>query len=68
MYPYNVEMNNTIEAYNSIIKNLSNQFSLDVLDLQLSEAHFIDGVHLNKEGVWHAATAIKECILTDRGM
>lgn len=48
--PYFYSMNNIIETYNSIIEKLTAELNILFVRPSLNECHFLDGVHLNKNG------------------
>lgn len=68
MYPYTIEMNAAISAYNKSIQRLAEKHQLKYLALDLNETHFYDGVHLNASGVECAGEQITNFILKERGL
>jgi lysophospholipase L1-like esterase len=68
MYPYSIELNETLEHYNEIIAKLAIRHNIRVLTLNHTSAHFTDGVHLNREGTEHFSLQISRFILKDRGI
>lgn len=66
--PYTLEMNNTIEQYNTIIKKLCANFKATFSEPVLGDDLFIDGVHLNDEGVKKMAEHIANHIFKIRGL
>ena len=68
MYPYQMEMNETVEEFNEDISQLARDFGVRTVKLQLADEDLFDGVHLNESGSTHVAWQIAEFILRDRGL
>jgi lysophospholipase L1-like esterase len=68
MYPYSIEMNDTICKFNEIIHQLAKEHNLRVLDIEHTEHDFVDGVHLNREGLESFSEQITSYILKDKGI
>ncbi len=66
-YPYKFQMNEEIPKYNKIIAELAKQYSLPLLELNLSDDLFYDGVHLNEAGSKKVAEQILSFMLQDKG-
>jgi lysophospholipase L1-like esterase len=66
MLPYKTGMNQTIAAYNTIIKDIATKKDLIYAQLEYNETHFYDGVHLNEPGSEHVGKQISDHILTLR--
>lgn len=68
MYPYSIEMNDTISIFNKAINQLAKDHDLQVLELNHTEKDFLDGVHLNQSGIENFSDQISKYILKDKGM
>ena len=68
MYPYTIEMNDTIKAYNECIEKLARKNSVRVLDIEWQDEWLFDGVHLNAAGSKAVGLALAEYILRDKGI
>jgi lysophospholipase L1-like esterase len=68
MYPYSIEMNDTITIFNIAINQLAKDHDLRVLELNHTEKDFLDGVHLNQSGIENFSDQISKFILKDKGM
>src|SRR5690554_903337 len=68
MYPYSIEMNDTISIFNKAINQLAKDHDLRVLELNHTEKDFLDGVHLNQSGIENFSDQISKYILKDKGM
>jgi len=68
MYPYSIAMNETVSAFNEAIRALAEQHGLRVVKLDHDESDFLDGVHLNRDGIATFARQISGYILKDRGI
>ncbi len=68
MYPYSIEMNDTISIFNKAIIKLAKDHDLRVLELNHTEKDFLDGVHLNKIGNENFSDQISKYILKDKGI
>ncbi|MCE9539548.1 MAG: SGNH/GDSL hydrolase family protein [Bacteroidetes bacterium] len=68
MYPYSIDMNQTISSFNKAISQLVNENGLRMLELNHSEIDFLDGVHLNRTGIENFADQISLYILKDKGV
>ena len=68
MYPYTIDMNDKIIAFNESINSLANKHTIRVLTLEHTENDFLDGVHLNGQGIENFANQITKFILKDRGI
>jgi lysophospholipase L1-like esterase len=68
MYPYTIEMNETISIFNKVINQLAKDHDLRVLELNHTEKDFLDGVHLNQSGIENFSDQIYKCILKDKGI
>lgn len=66
--PYTRAMNAVIEEYNDIIKTIGESFRVPVVELELSDKHFGDGVHLNEAGIAKMGQQIADYILKLRGI
>jgi lysophospholipase L1-like esterase len=66
--PYTLDMNHTIEQYNIVIKKLSESFRVTLLEPVLEDHLFIDGVHLNEEGVMKMGEYIANYVFKVRGL
>jgi lysophospholipase L1-like esterase len=67
MYPYNIEMNSKVVEFNQSIVSLAEKYQLKTLALTVNQEHFLDGVHLNQDGVKTVAKQISNFILSERG-
>ncbi|MCD4679330.1 MAG: SGNH/GDSL hydrolase family protein [Bacteroidales bacterium] len=67
MYPYNFKMNDTIDIFNSIIEEISIEFKIRLLQFELNQEGFFDGVHLNNQGINNSASQLLKFILRDKG-
>lgn len=68
MYPYSIEMNETISVFNKAISQLAQKHDLRILELNHTEKDFLDGVHLNQSGIENFSDQITKYILKDKGM
>ncbi len=68
MYPYSIDMNETIFEFNSIINQSAIQHEIRLLQLIHSEQDFFDGVHLNATGIKNFSNQISKFILKDKGV
>jgi lysophospholipase L1-like esterase len=68
MYPYGYDMNELIDQFNSIIRNIAEEHGIRVFEFQLDKEDFFDGVHLNELGVTKCASQLIDFILRDKGM
>lgn len=68
MYPYNIEMNETIASFNMAIQTLAQKHNIRLLTLDHSEIDFFDGVHLNDTGIDNFSSQITKFILKDKGI
>lgn len=68
MYPYSIEMNETISVFNKAISQLAQNHDLRMLELNHTEKDFLDGVHLNQSGIENFSDQISKYILKDKGM
>ncbi|MCW3124242.1 MAG: lipolytic protein family [Flavipsychrobacter sp.] len=67
-YPYSIGMNETIAAFNTVIKELAAQHKIRMLTLIHTKEDFTDGVHLNDHGVITFSDQIINYILKDKGI
>lgn len=67
-YPYNYEMNATVNKYNGIIADIGRKYGLGVLGLELEDEDFFDGIHLNKKGSIKVAVQLANYILKEKGL
>lgn len=68
MYPYSIEMNETMSVFNKAISQLAQKHDLRVLELNHTEKDFLDGVHLNQSGIENFSDQIFKYILKDKGV
>lgn len=68
MYPYSIDMNIKVTQFNNIIEKLAEINGLRVLEMHHTVADFLDGVHLNRNGIEHFSDQISKYILKDRGI
>lgn len=68
MYPYSIEMNETISLLNKVISQLAKKHELRMLELKHTEKDFLDGVHLNRSGIENFSDQISKYILKDKGI
>ncbi len=68
MYPYSIEMNETISEFNSVINQSAIQYEIRSLQLKHTEQDFFDGVHLNDAGINNFSNQISKFILKDKGI
>jgi lysophospholipase L1-like esterase len=68
MYPYSIEMNETISVFNKAISQLAQNHDLRMLELNHSKKNFLDGVHLNQSGIENFSDQICKYILKDKGI
>lgn len=66
-YPYTYEMNEAIPKYNAVIKKLSIDYNIRLIELNIDPKCFFDGVHLNEEGSRQVAEQLSALILKDKG-
>ena len=68
VYPYNFQMNDNIDLFNTIIKKIAEEHALRTFKFTLNESDFFDGVHLSEQGVDNCSSQLLEFILEDKGM
>lgn len=68
MYPYKYEMNDTINLFNNIIKDIARDHALRTFRFKLDASDFYDGVHLNERGVDTCSSQLLDFILSDKGI
>ncbi len=68
MYPYTIEMNDTIDRYNEIIRQIAENHKVRTFAFDLNEKDFYDGVQLNNQGVNTCSTQLLKFILKDKGI
>ncbi|MFZ4549396.1 MAG: SGNH/GDSL hydrolase family protein [Bacteroidales bacterium] len=68
MYPYSIGMNERIDKCNIEIENLSILHNIRMLVLKHTENDFLDGVHLNQNGITTFSDQITNYILKDKGI
>ncbi len=68
MYPYSLNMNATVCAFNAIITDLSRKHGVPLIGLHTAAGAFFDGVHLNAAGNAEVAHQVAEWILRERGL
>lgn len=68
MYPYSIEMNETILVFNKIISQLAKEHDIRMLEINHTIEDFIDGVHLNRDGIENFSNQISKYILKDKGI
>jgi lysophospholipase L1-like esterase len=68
MYPYSIEMNETISGFNSVIHQSAIQHEIRLLKLKHTVQDFFDGVHLNDTGIKNFSDQISRYILKDKGI
>lgn len=66
MLPYNVEMNKTVDMYNTIIRSIADDNGLYCTSLEYEAQMFFDGVHLNESGSDAIGKQISDYILNLR--
>ena len=67
-YPYSIAMNEHIAALNAEIKDLSDKHNIRMLSIAHCAEDFIDGVHLNDDGLRTFSRQISSYILKDKGI
>lgn len=67
-YPYNYHMNDGINSFNIIIKEIAQNHNLRTFKFTLDETDFFDGVHLNEQGVDTCSSQLLNFILSDKGI
>ena len=65
-FPYKMEMNNSIENYNTVISELAEKYKIDTVKLDLDQDDFVDGVHFNQKGTDKISEQISNYILNLR--
>ena len=68
MYPYLVSMNATVKKYNTVIREMADQFGVRTMHADLEDRHLFDGVHLNEIGSEHVGSQLAAKVLKDRGI
>jgi lysophospholipase L1-like esterase len=66
-YPYTFEMNDTITAYNQLLEKLATEYRAKLLEFDLAETDFFDGIHLTPQGSLNAGKQLAQAILKDKG-
>jgi len=68
MYPYNYQMNDSINIFNAIINDIAKNHNLRTFKFILQENDFVDGVHLSEQGVDTCSSQLLDFILSDKGI
>jgi lysophospholipase L1-like esterase len=68
MYPYNYEMNERVAAFNIAIEEKAHEHNCKLIDLQISDDDYYDGVHLHENGSQKAAQNLSDYICKERGL
>jgi lysophospholipase L1-like esterase len=68
MYPYLMDMNETIAKFNVVISELADHHTIRMLKLEHTEKDFTDGVHLNRDGIANFSNQLSKYILKDKGV
>jgi lysophospholipase L1-like esterase len=68
MYPYSIKMNETVEQFNRILMQLAQQNQLRMIEIKCSQHDFLDGVHLNSQGLRTFSEQLSQHILLDKGI
>ena len=68
MYPYTYDMNAKISEFNRVIELISNEHTVQNLQVQLDSSELFDGVHLNEIGVEKVAKLVSDYVLAERGI
>lgn len=68
MYPYSIDMNDTVAVFNTHILDLAKAHNIRVLTFEHLEDDFLDGVHLSRKGVENFSDQVLKFILKDKGM
>ena len=67
-YPYTFEMNDTIKAYNQLLEKLAVEYNAKLVEFDLAETDFFDGIHLTAQGSFKAGQQLANFILQDKGI
>lgn len=67
-FPYKYDMNTKVHEYNKTIVSIGRKYGLKVLDLELEDEDFFDGIHLNEKGSIKVAVQISNYILKEKGL
>jgi len=68
MYPYNYQMNDRIDIFNTVIKDIAKDQNLRTFKFALKEGDLFDGVHLSEQGVDNCSSQLLGFILGDKGI
>jgi lysophospholipase L1-like esterase len=68
MYPYNYQMNDSINLFNTIIREIAEDHGLRTFKFTLEENDLFDGIHLSEQGVDNCSSQLLRFILCDKGM
>jgi lysophospholipase L1-like esterase len=68
MYPYSIDMNNTVRQFNGVIEQLAHVNNIRMVEIKYGEIDFLDGVHLNINGTQNFSEQICRYILKDKGI
>lgn len=68
MYPYSIDMNEKVAAFNVVIDELAEINKIRKLELNHSAHDFLDGVHLNSTGIETFSDQVSTYILKDKGI
>ncbi|HTF04092.1 MAG TPA: SGNH/GDSL hydrolase family protein [Bacteroidia bacterium] len=68
MYPYSMQMNESIREFNAAIEEAAGRHGIRSLELVVSEEDFLDGVHLNNTGNQSFSSQLTRYILADKGI
>ena len=67
-FPYKYDMNTKVNEYNKTIADIGRKYDLEVLDLDLDDEDFFDGIHLNEKGSIKVAVQITNYILKKKDL
>jgi lysophospholipase L1-like esterase len=66
-YPYNFDMNKTVDAYNQLLEKLAVEYRVRLVAFELEEDDLFDGVHLSTKGSKSTGQQLARFILQDKG-
>jgi lysophospholipase L1-like esterase len=68
MYPYNIEMNKRVDAFNNAIEEKAHEHNCKLVNLPITDTDYYDGVHLTEAGSKKVAQFLSDYICKERGI
>jgi lysophospholipase L1-like esterase len=68
MYPYTIDMNQSIDTFNIVIEELAHEHNCQLVTLPIQDEDYYDGVHLTENGSKKVAQFLADFIGKVRGL